>query len=85
MLAQTGSNDIRKFKYDMRITADNINTFIGQYRAGKIKKYLKSEDIPENDGSYVVTVVGMNYEELIKKSKKDVLLEYYAKWCGHCK
>jgi thioredoxin-like negative regulator of GroEL len=68
----------------MQITADNIEKYIKEFRAGKIKKYLKSEDIPENNGESVVTLVGLNFEEIVRKSKKDVLVEFYAPWCGHC-
>lgn len=30
-------------------------------------------------------VVGANFDEIVNDPSKDVLLEFYAPWCGHCK
>jgi len=30
-------------------------------------------------------VVGSNFDEIVNDPTKDVLLEFYAPWCGHCK
>ena len=54
------------------------------FKAGKVEPHLKSEAIPENDGP-VKVAVAKNFEELVTNSKKDVLIEFYAPWCGHCK
>lgn len=30
-------------------------------------------------------VVAKNFDEIVNDETKDVLIEYYAPWCGHCK
>jgi protein disulfide-isomerase A6 len=35
--------------------------------------------------SKVTTLTEANFEELVLKSDKLWLVEFYAPWCGHCK
>lgn len=30
-------------------------------------------------------VVAENFDEIVNAEDKDVLVEFYAPWCGHCK
>jgi protein disulfide isomerase family A protein 3 len=41
--------------------------------------------VPESNPDAVVTVVGKNFEQVVNDETKDVLIEFYAPWCGHCK
>lgn len=60
--------------------------FINKVKSGEIKPNLKSEEPPaEPQTDPVKVVVGKNLESLVFSETKDVLLEVYAPWCGHCK
>ena len=55
---------------------------------GKLEMWMKSEEIPEGDETHengVAKVVAKNIKSLVFDESKDVLLEIYAPWCGHCK
>jgi protein disulfide-isomerase A1 len=67
------------------LTGDDIKSYIESYKAGSLKPHLKSEPVPENNNGPVTTIVGKNWEEIVMDESKDVLVKYYAPWCGHCK
>ena len=52
---------------------------------GKVKPLIKSQPVPKKQKGPVTVLVGKNFEDLVTNSKKDVLIEFYAPWCGHCK
>ncbi|KAL6515534.1 Thioredoxin-like domain [Orobanche hederae] len=57
----------------------------GHCVGGKVESYMKSEPIPEVNNEPVKVVVADSLQDVVFNSEKNVLLEFYAPWCGHCK
>jgi len=50
-----------------------------------VKSYVKSERAPSKNNGPVKIVTGSTFEEIVEDDEKDVMIEFYAPWCGHCK
>ncbi|KAJ8468060.1 hypothetical protein OPV22_030612 [Ensete ventricosum] len=84
ILAYTGNEDAKKFFLDGEVTLDNVKSFAEGFLDDKLKPFYKSDPIPETNDGDVKIVVGNNFDEIVLDESKDVLLEIYAPWCGHC-
>lgn len=69
----------------MELTAKNLYRFYNQYKRRRVKPYLKSEPIPTEQPDAVVKVVANSFKDIVLNKKQDVLMKFYAPWCGHCK
>jgi protein disulfide-isomerase A1 len=84
-IQQTEKNEKYPFDQESKITEKSIGKFVDDFLAGKIEPSIKSEPIPESNNDPVKVIVAHNYKELVIDNDKDVLVEFYAPWCGHCK
>ncbi|KXZ47594.1 hypothetical protein GPECTOR_34g753 [Gonium pectorale] len=76
----------KKYKLSEPFTAEAVESFAQSVLDGTAQAEFKSQPVPEDpyeDGVYVV--VGKAVDAVVKDPTKDVLLEVYAPWCGHCK
>lgn len=84
-----GLIDEKNKKYSMKpqeeYDADEVTGFLKDYLKGNLAPKVKSQSIPRKQDGPVTIVVGKTFEKIVLDKKKDVLIELYAPWCGHCK
>jgi len=88
IVAFSGKDNQKKpYAWDEKkpITKEGAIEWLNDVIEGKAKGFRKSQPVPENKDEPVVTVVGDTFESIVYDDTKDVLLEIYATWCGHCK
>lgn len=81
-----GKGAMKKFTFDGKYEAAEISAFVDSFFDGKLKPSLKTETpVPEDTAGDVIVLKGSSFNELVLDNSKDVLVEFYAPWCGHCK
>jgi len=73
-----------KYLFEGELNEENLKAFFEGYAAGTLKAHLKSEEVPESNDEAVFVLVGSEFDKVIGH-EKDVFVEFYAPWCGHCK
>ena len=64
---------------------ESFEQFLKDLQAGSLEPFLKSEPIPDDNSGPVKVAVGKNFDDIVTNNDKDILIEFYAPWCGHCK
>ncbi|XP_061520517.1 protein disulfide-isomerase A3-like isoform X2 [Phycodurus eques] len=76
-------------KYAMReeFTRDgtSLERFLDQYFAGRLKRYIKSEPVPDRNEGAVQVAVAETFDAVVNQPAKDVLIQFYSPSCLHCK
>ncbi|XP_048535900.1 protein disulfide isomerase-like 1-4 [Triticum urartu] len=84
VLAYTGNEDAKKFFFSGEISLDTMKEFAQDFLEDKLTPSYKSDPVPESNDEDVKVVVGKSLDQIVLDESKDVLLEVYAPWCGHC-
>ncbi|EPR60356.1 protein disulfide-isomerase domain-containing protein [Toxoplasma gondii GT1] len=74
-------------------SARDLLKFVQEHATSKIDVELPPEEppkplsqaVPTDNSGPVKVIVRDTFEKQVLQSDKDVLLEVYAPWCGHCK
>lgn len=82
--------DVQKqLKYPLsqakEVTTETVKEWATRYVNGELEPELKSQPIPESQDESVYNLVGKQFDEVVFDDSKDVFVEFYASWCGHCK
>ncbi|TCD69677.1 protein disulfide-isomerase precursor [Steccherinum ochraceum] len=83
---QDMSNQLKyPFDQDLEITQQAIEEMAAKFVAKTLEPTLKSQPVPESQDESVYTIVGKQFDQVVFDDSKDVFVEFYATWCGHCK
>jgi len=84
LLSAVGQS-LQKFPMTGAVTLESMSAHLEAFLSGSMKPVFKSEAAPSSNDGPVKVVVGSTFDDLVINSGKNVLLEIYAPWCGHCK
>ncbi|KAF5344150.1 hypothetical protein D9758_008908 [Tetrapyrgos nigripes] len=76
-----------KYPFDQskELTPAAASEWVSAFVKGELEPQLKSQPIPDSQDEAVFNLVGKQFDEVVLDDSKDVFVEFYATWCGHCK
>ncbi|XP_066932342.1 protein disulfide-isomerase A4-like [Clytia hemisphaerica] len=71
---------------DEEFSEDTLTEFVEEFLKGNLKPVIKSQRAaPKAKPGKVQVVTGNTFDQIIMDESKEVFIEFYAPWCGHCK
>jgi len=88
IVLQDMASKAKKYVLDVtgtKIDASAVESFVSKFTAGSLTPTLKSAPVPASQDEAVYTLVTDEFDKVVYDDKKDVFVEFYAPWCGHCR
>ena len=67
------------------LTSDSLAAHFQGFLDKSIQANVKSQEVPADNDGAVKVVVGKSFDAEVLHNDRDVFVEFYAPWCGHCK